>query len=187
MRKLLLLVAATFIVAVGCLNPAPPPSGPESAPLAVVVGDSLIVGAETEGDGALQYNFGTIGSGFLTNDLHDNGYRTSVAGTVGSKTSSLNNWSAWSSTPDIVVIALGTNDMRDSSTSVSTAANNVTAFLNRYPTSQVVFVGIAETTTWGLNKSGPAWNSWLKSEALRRGGTFVDWAPQIAAHLHMLF
>jgi lysophospholipase L1-like esterase len=146
-----------------------------SGPKVGVVGDSLVFQAEygsTTETPELDHR--------LTDALVGAGYRAAITAMSAASTSSLGAWGSFVN-DDIVVTALGTNDMRintatgTSYTTLKQATLNLEAHLARVRADCDVLVGIVETPYRGLNVFGPAWNQILRDHA----DVFVDWARMI--------
>jgi lysophospholipase L1-like esterase len=166
-------------VLAGCLNPPPPPMGPAGGPLVGGVGDSLTYHADK--GMALDSP-----EHYFADDLGPLGYRTSVAGTIGANTRDLPRWGGWAETPSYVFVALGTNDRHvidgQPAVPLEETIANVEAFLDRWAPARPVLVGIVESSSWGLDGTGPAWNDYLEAEAAERGGCYLDWWAIASQH-----
>lgn len=90
--------------------------------------------------------------------------------------------------PDVLVVALGTNDMHihpgatQPSGDLEAARLLYRAWLAEVPAACVVLVGVAENVTgWGLDITGPGWNLMLAEEAaLHANARYVAWEPELA-------
>jgi hypothetical protein len=153
-----------------------------------VVGDSLTYQAEhgTAPDPSYATHI-------LTDELNTAGYATRVAARSGADTRSLRMWAGWQTPPDIVVMALGTNDRRWAPVpgmvptgfpfQLHISQPNVVNYLNHWPNTCMVLVGVTERPNkWRHDVYGPYWNRWLRYYAGLRGGVFVDWAGISAGH-----
>ena len=185
-EKRLAGLAVGLMVLTSCLPPATPwvASTPTSPRLAVV-GDSQIYSVQhvTLGDDRHR----------MTDFFTSLGYAYSESSEVGAATTDLEPFgrkgvAGWpDEAPQILVEALGTNDMHAqngaSNVPIDVAEQNLTTYLDRLPSTRVVFVEIPETTPWRLDQFGPAWNAFLADQAARRGGQVVPWASLLAQHL----
>lgn len=135
-----------------------------------VVGDSLTYQADGGDDGQEE----------LLTALEREGFDASGGGfpgmTVGSAYQTM--WSKGS--PDILVIALGTNDVGNGNVPVETVRSTLSQWLQEVPDACVVLVGVNETTeAWQLDQLAPPYNEMLRQLADEHGdGHVVDWAPE---------
>jgi lysophospholipase L1-like esterase len=178
------MVSLSSIVFISACLPSPSPvQGPIGGEAVGVIGDSQTYIAE-EGPG-LEY---PDPDQFLTDLLVADGRRVSISAFIGAGTHDLSDLEPWPEPLDILAIALGANDMRvDEATglpqvSLAEASDSMTSYLQAAGFGCLVLVGIPETTPWGLDQTGPAWNSFLQSSAAGRGGVFVDWNAQTASN-----
>jgi lysophospholipase L1-like esterase len=143
-----------------------------------VVGDSLTWRAETGG------GFVRPTPHYLTDELVGAGDDASVFGFVGFNTDALDDLTDWPSPgPDIVVVALGTNDAHNRFVPVDRYTTNLTTFLDRTPSACSVLVTVIESPAWGLDVTAPAYNQSLRDLAATRPATVVvDWTSVAAAH-----
>lgn len=181
MLSVLLVVVAALGVA-GCL-PAPPAWVGSSGPGVLVVGDSLVNGAQTGG--------GLDSSDpdrFLDEALNSAGYRASVSKMIGASTGDLVMAKPLPSpAPDVVVVALGTNDMHDGAVPVATAVGNIEAYLDEAGAVCSVVVTIVDEPSWGLDVTAPLFNAALVGLAESRPGVLVaDWAAVVDGHPEFL-
>lgn len=153
---------------------APVPNGIDVG----VVGDSLTYRAETGG------GFSTPLPHRLTDDLTAAGYGSSVFGLVGFHTDVLDDLADWPApAPDIVVVALGTNDAHNTFVPVDRYVTNLVTFLDRTPAACTVLVTVIQSPAWGLDVTAPAYNQALRDLAATRPATVVvDWTSVAAAH-----
>jgi len=140
-----------------------------------VVGDSLTYEAE-HGPGPDPY----YQRHYLIDAFNDTGHAARVAARSGATTGSLAMWGQWESPPDVIVMALGTNDLYYK-VSPTVTKTNVRNYLGRWPGACPVLVGVKPSAPRGIEPT--AWNAWLAAEATARGGVFVDWAAISAPHL----
>lgn len=84
--------------------------------------------------------------------------------------------------PDVLVVALGTNDSRDGAIPLETSRQALTVWLEEVPSSCVVLVGVNEgTSTWGLDVYGPPFNAMLEDVAADHPDVrVVQWDPDPA-------
>ena len=91
-------------------------------------------------------------------------------------------------TPDVLVIALGTNDMRimpgetEPRTTVEAVRPLVAAWLAEVPAACVRLIGPSDSITgWGLDVTAPPFNTMLAEEAaLHADAEYVAWNPDPA-------
>ena len=129
------------------------------------MGDSLVYMSDASGLGGIET--------YVTDELVTGGYRAYVTGWI---------------TPDVLVIALGTNDMRVNpqtglpSTTPEAAAIVLGSWLAEVPDACVRLVGVAESVTgWGLDVTGPGWNAMLAATAATHAdAAYVAWEPLTA-------
>lgn len=184
MRRIVVIVVLSVIVA-GCL---PSPSLWVGSGVRVgVVGDSIVY--VTEHDTYKDANH------HLTDALVAAGYAVSASDKIGATTTDLGTLPPWP-TPgaEIVSIELGTNDMDATTTpgqpsvAYAIAEANYNAYLVSLDAAGVrcvVLVEVALAPSWGLDVTGPVWNTYLASVAATRpaGSTvIVPWAAQAIAH-----
>jgi lysophospholipase L1-like esterase len=135
-----------------------------------VVGDSL----------TFQANDGDQGQDELLAALEREGFEPSGGGIPGMTVESAHQtmWSKGS--PDIVVLALGTNDMANGQVPLDAVRTTLSQWLQEVPDACVVLVGVNETTeAWQLHEHGPAYNEMLRQLAAEHGeGHVVDWTPE---------
>lgn len=135
-----------------------------------VVGDSL----------TLQADGGDERQGELLTALEREGFDATGGGVPGMTVESAYRtmWSEGS--PDILVIALGTNDVGNGNASVDAVRSTLSQWLQEVPDSCVVLVGVNEATeAWGLHEHAPPYNEMLRQLADEHGdGHVVDWAPE---------
>ncbi|MDG2025893.1 MAG: SGNH/GDSL hydrolase family protein [Acidimicrobiales bacterium] len=177
------LVSALAIMVSSCVTGTW--TGNNADPSVVVIGDSLVFISERSGPGGTET--------WITDDLVAGGAYGYVTGWIGS-TLWLGYEVAWESPsrqgiiPDVLVVALGTNDMRifpgetEPGGDVEKSRLDIKAWLAEVPAACVVLVGVAENIWgWGLDVSGPAWNAMLADEAaLHANATYVPWEPDLA-------
>lgn len=160
-------------------------TGDPGDPHVAVVGDSLIAFSE---NGSL-----TGTETLITDDLVAAGTRAWVTGWTGAGFA----WAyedLWNLparegvTPDVLVLALGTNDMHippggtEPLTSVEAVRPVVAAWLAEVPNACVRLIGPAESITgWGLDVTAPPFNAMLAEEAaLHADAEYVAWNPDPA-------
>jgi lysophospholipase L1-like esterase len=154
--------------------------GDPADPAVVVIGDSLIFQAEG--------NYGLEdGQRALAQALVDAGYQAHVTGFIG-ETLPAGYRDLWPSVPsppapDVLVIALGTNDSHDGAVPLADSRAALSAWLTEAAAVPcVVLVEVNEAATdWQLDVYGPAYNDMLADEALSHPRAFtVPWAPDPA-------
>lgn len=174
-------VAACAVLLGGCHGPW---KGEPDDPSIMVYGDSLtylsnqtLGGTET----------------MVTDALVDAGGYASVTGVIGLSVPLAYPF-VWHSPgrdgllPDVLVVALGTNDMRihpgmtGPLVDLEMARLRYRAWLAEVPEACVVLVGVAENVAgWGLDITGPGWNAMLAEEAaLHANARYVAWEPDLA-------
>jgi len=187
MRQLWLLSVAVLAVLAlaGCQLPGSIPSGwtwvttmTDPSARVAVVGDSLTWQAE---HGSSSTTDPYYQRHYLIDALDAQGWAARVAAKSGATTTSLSMWGQWASPPDVIVMALGTND-NYYSMPMTTSVTNIRTYLGRWPNACVVYVGVVPSVPRGIADTAPAWNDWLASEAAARGGVFVDWAGISTGH-----
>lgn len=162
---------------VGACLPAPSPWLGTAGVTVGVVGDSLVHHAEL-GPG------GRPGDPRrLSAELVAAGRRASVSSAVGADTPDLASITAF---PDpgaeLLVVALGTNDMR-AGLPIPTAIANIEAFVAVIAPRCTVVVTIVDEPSWGLQELGPAFNAALVDLAAGRTDVVVaDWASLAEAN-----
>lgn len=175
---LYLAALLAVILAVGCV-----PSGwswvattPNPTAHVAVVGDSLTWQAEHGSSSTTDPHYLRH---YLIDELNARGWAARVAAKSGATTASLKLWGQWASPPDVIVMALGTNDLYYK-LPADTSQANVRSYLDRWPLACPVLVGVKPSAPRGIEPS--AWNAWLAAEAAARGGVYVDWAGISAGH-----
>jgi lysophospholipase L1-like esterase len=143
-----------------------------------VVGDSLTWQAE---HGSTSTTDPYYERHYLTDLLNKHGMATRVAAKSGVTTDSLRLWTRWETAPDVIVMALGTND-NYFDVPITTSINNVRTYLARWPDGCTVYVGVVPSTPRRIDDTAPAWNDWLRQEAGRTGGVYLDWPAISAGH-----
>lgn len=157
-------------------------TGDEAAESVVVIGDSLVFWTE-------QATLHTSET-WLTDDLVAAGHYAYVTGWIGLDVDLAypvvwNHASRQGIIPDVLVIALGTNDMHVDAvtgappTTPELAAPVLDAWLAEVPDACVRLIGVAESITgWGLDVTAPGWNAMLGAAAASHAdGAFVPWEP----------
>ena len=160
-------------------------TGDENATTVAVIGDSLVFQSERA---SLESN-----ETWITDALVNEGYRAWVTGMIGSTVNSAfvypnywNNQQREGVNPDIIVVALGTNDMNMKDGVVAADVEVQRLILRDWLASQpqacVRLIGVAENVWgWGLDITGPVWNNMLAEEAsLHPNAEYVAWEPDIA-------
>jgi lysophospholipase L1-like esterase len=181
MRRALGFMAVLLVVglSVGCLT-VPTPWAGDSGPYVGVIGDSLVQQSNTGG--------GIDGSDpdhYLQDDLTAAGYRVSLSAFIGATTKDLGAVLPFPAPgPEIVVIGLGTNDVRNADqTTIGNAIGNIANYLDRRPTACTALITIIDEPGWGLDVSAPLYNAALAQLAADRGNTIIaDWAAVADAH-----
>lgn len=180
MRRTATVVASVVVGVVLCVACLPPPSGwyGDSGPRVGVIGDSLVQAAEA---GGFQTN---DPDRFLSAAMAEAGYRTSTSAFVGATTSDLGVLLSFPEPgPEISVLALGTNDMRDGRVAVETALGNIVGYLERRPVACTALVTIVDEPTWGLDVTAPLYNLALAALAGARDDVVVvDWGAVVDEH-----
>lgn len=175
---LLLVALATWARPAGATIPSGWSWVPPTAPHVAVVGDSLAWQAE---HGSSSTSDPYYQRHYLTDALGAEGWYSRIAARSGATTDSLRLWSQWASAPDVIVMALGTND-NYYSVPPATSLARIRTYLARWPAARVVYVGVAPSVPRGIADTAPAWNELLRQEAARTGGVFLDWAAISAGH-----
>ncbi|MEZ5244622.1 MAG: hypothetical protein R2707_05965 [Acidimicrobiales bacterium] len=130
---------------------------------------------------------------WITDELIAGGFQAYLTGLVGVTVdfTYLHLWNQPSRqgiTPDVLVVALGTNDMHvDPQTGLplttpEAAAIVLGTWLAEVPDACVRLVGVAESVAgWGLDVTGPGWNAMLvATAAAHANATYVAWEPLAA-------
>lgn len=177
-----LVVAAALLVVSSCATGEW--TGDPQAASVVVLGDSLVFQSEQSLNGTETW---------ITDDLVANGLYGWVTGHTGLKVADAypavwNTPSRQGLIPDVLVIALGTNDMHvddatgQPPTTPEAARPLLRAWMAEVPAGCVKLIGPAESITgWGLDVTAPAWNVMLAEEAaLHANATYVPWDPLLA-------
>lgn len=178
---------AAFVVAAALLSSCATGTwtGDVADPAVVVLGDSLVF----ESEQATIFTSET----WITDDLVAAGTRAWVTGWTGLRFERAypDLWDAPfrdGVVPDVLVIAVGTNDMRVDAesglppTTPEEVRPILAAWLAEVPDACVRVVGVAESISgWGLDVTGPAFNAMLAEEvALHADAAYVPWAPDPA-------
>jgi hypothetical protein len=164
---------AVFVAIVACDPILPSSSSDVEAPTVLVVGDSLVEQANG--------NAAPGESGPLTAALVEAGYEAEVHATFGLKVATTDPWT-WSSwrpeDVDVLVIALGTNDMRIEEYQfgdLEVARSRIQGWFDEAPDACSVSVEINEGgTAWGLDDTAPSYNAMLRDISDRT----VPWDPE---------
>jgi lysophospholipase L1-like esterase len=157
--------------------------GPPEATSVSVIGDSLVYQAETELGNEQQTRL-------LSDELVTSGYRAHVSGWVGETTAAGYDdlWPLVADEPglDIVVIALGTNDVNRAVPLEDSRAALRTWLAETGDVGCVALIGLNESAyAWQLDLFGPAYNQMLADEAAQLpNGIFVPWEPDLDIHGH---
>src|SRR5680860_1053144 len=141
----------------------------------VVIGDSLVFQAD-RGD--------QVGdeTQYLKEALEDGGYDAEVIGNIGLSLP-IADQSVWpevvAQPPDILVVALGTNDSHNGASPLSTSRSILSRWLSQVPEACVVLVEVSSTTdSWGLDVYAPPFNAMLHEVAADHPNAHVvEWAP----------
>lgn len=197
MRKIVMGAVAAAILVVGCVPAECAPTasiptgwswvGPAGAPTVAVVGDSLTWQAEHGSSSTTDPYYQRHA---LTDQLNAAGFRTRIAARSGEDTRVLRLWGGWHTAPDVIVMALGTNDRRWTADlrdpwplPLHISQPDVVNYLKHWPNACVVYVGVVEAPNrWLHNVYGPYWNWWLRQRAAATGGVFVNWWGEVQAH-----
>jgi len=187
MRQLWLLSVAVLAVLAlaGCQLPGSIPSGwtwvttmPDPSARVAVVGDSLTWQAE---HGSSSTTDPYYLRHHLIDQLNAQGWAGRVAAKSGATTDALRMWAGWASPPDVIVMALGTND-NYYNVPMATSVANIRGYLGRWPSACVVYVGVVPSVPRGIDDTAPTWNDWLRAEAAATGSVYVDWPAYSATH-----
>jgi lysophospholipase L1-like esterase len=155
--------------------------GPADATSVSVIGDSLVYQAETDLDS-------TEPTRLLADELVASGYRAHVSGWIGETTAAghAQLWPMVAGEPDldILVIALGTNDVKRSVPLEDSRAALRSWLADAGDVGCIALVGLNESAyAWQLGIFGPAYNQMLAEEAAQLPkGIFVPWAPDLDIH-----
>lgn len=177
-------IAALGALGVGCLPNPTPLEGPPEGLTVGLAGDSLTYIAEHGQPFDLERHR-------LTDRIEEeDGRRVSISALPGAVTDDLATQAEWPAVPmDIIAIALGTNDMHvdeqtgEPRTPLAVAEQNLTDYITAKNPGCVVAIGIAETEPWGLDQTGPQWNSFLAQLAAENSDViYINWAADVAAH-----
>jgi hypothetical protein len=160
--------------------------GDPAAPSVVLIGDSLVFHADGNSQAGEDNQR-------ISDELIARGLRPYVQGWAGANLAI--GRLVWDSPsrnqvaePDVVVIAFGTNDMKDADgdgphVPLETSRAILTDWLGVLPADACVrLVGVAETIWgWGLHETGPPFNAMLAQVAATRPGTeYLAWEPDPA-------
>lgn len=147
----------------------------------MIFGDSITYRLE-HGPGLDRTNQYTL----LTDHLVVTGHSASVSAMIGAVTNGLDSVAQYVPAPgaDILLIALGTNDMHVNTSTgtsyftVEEAVANLSNAIDTIGAPCTILVTIAETEPWGLDVTGPAFNRALRAMPDVR---IADWAPVVEA------
>jgi len=169
-------VMTMFVTA--CLPPFGPWSGDGDGPLVAVVGDSLVHAAQFDGG-----NDPDDPDRFLDDELAAGGYRSTVSARIGADTADLARLEAPAEPADVVIVALGTNDL-DRGVTVERAIANIVDFLDRLsPRCAAVVTVVVDAPDWGLDVTAPPYNAALADLGATRDDLVVaDWATRSSSH-----
>ncbi len=169
-----LVVAVSVLVLVACV-PRPSSWLGESGYHVGVIGDSLVHNAEV--GGGVDVN---DPDRFLSQALVDAGFRASVAAAIGAQTADLAPMVPFPEPGvEILVIGMGTNDVRDPSVTVETAISNVVGYIDAHPVPCAALLTIATD----LSVTAPAYNAALAQLAAEREDiVLADWAAVLDGH-----
>jgi hypothetical protein len=161
-------------------------TGEPSAPSVVLIGDSLTYRAEQDPEDATQTHL-------LTEAIVAEGWYAYVTGFIGNDVleAHQSHWVTPSRMsepdPDALVLALGTNDMRDTEGApalpLDVVRHELESWLGELEAGTCVrLVGVAENVvgTWRLDLWGPAYNLMLAEVAAaftELDAQYVEWAP----------
>jgi hypothetical protein len=144
-----------------------------------VIGDSLVFQAEGN------FTFKTSNR-YVADDLIALGYQSHVSGWIGATLASAHQY-IWPEVSgmtdlDVLVLALGTNDM-GGGTSVADARATLDAWLDEAAgVGCIALVGVnVHAYAWGLDVTGPPYNAMLADEAATRDHViYEEWDPDLA-------
>ena len=177
---LALIVAALLLVASGCLGAPTAWTGPSDGLRVGFYGDSMTQLAET-GGGADQ---GPDAPHMLTDAMVAAGFQSSYSALIGATSPDLKSISypAGTPAPQVVVVALGTNDLHAGYANPQTIISNIVTFINRMKPECAIIVNIEEIPIWGLSTYAPPYNRLLdKLAASRPDVVIADWNSEVQA------
>lgn len=182
MKAIALVVAAGAVLATACQSGVW--MGNATATSVSVMGDSLIYQAEGN------YQSTDPPQRLLADELVAAGYRAHVSGWIGETIQAGHDdlWPIVENEPglDIVVIALGTNDVNRSIPLEDSRASLDAWLTETDGVGCVALIGLNESAyAWSLDIYGPAFNQMLAEEAdLHPNAIFVPWVPDLDIHGH---
>lgn len=174
------VVSALIFTATGCMGTPTPWTGPSNGLRVGFYGDSITQLSET-GGGTDQ---GPDRPHMLTEAMVAAGFQSSYSALIGADTADLTNitYPPGSPAPQVVVIALGTNDLHDGYASPESVLSDIATFIDRMKPECAIVVNVAEIPTWGLSTYAPPYNSLLNDLAASRPDVVVaDWNSQVQA------
>lgn len=180
-RRVIAVVATVGCLALAAACQSGVWMGPEGATSVSVIGDSLVYQAESEVGNDQQTRL-------LADELVASGYRAHVSGWIGETTAAgyEDLWPSVADEPglDILVIALGTNDVNRSIPLEDSRAALRTWLAEAGDVGCVALIGLNESAyAWQMDIFGPAYNQMLADEAAQLpNGIFVPWEPDLAIH-----
>jgi hypothetical protein len=173
-------VGLGLLVASGCQTGTW--AGDAGATSVAIMGDSLVY--QSEGDSSV------VPTRMLTDELVAAGYRTHVSGWVGETIAAghVDLWPQVADEPglDIVVIALGTNDVNRAVPLEDSRAALQSWLTETADVGCVALIGLNEHAyAWQLDVHGPPFNAMLAEQAaLAPNAIFVPWEPDLDIHGH---
>jgi hypothetical protein len=177
-RAVIFLSIGLTLVAAACL-PKPSSWYGDSGPYVGVIGDSLVHAAET--GGGLDPD---DTDRFVSQRLAQSGYRASVSAMIGAVTADLRTVAAFPEPGfELLVLALGTNDMHDGAVPVDVAIGDIVTYLDAHTPACTALVTIVDEPSWGLDVTAPVYNAALADLATERADVIIaDWAAVVDAH-----
>lgn len=180
--KIALSVATAILIFVttGCLSTPSAWTGPADGLRVGFYGDSITQMSET-GGGTSQ---GPDVPHQLTDAMVAAGFQSSYSAMVGAQSADLTNITYPDGTPgpQVVVVALGTNDLHDGNASPETVISNIVTFLDRMKAECSIIVNVEEISVWGLSTYAAPYNALLDDLAASRPDVVVaDWNSQVQA------
>lgn len=177
----LVISAALMLIATGCLSGPSVWKGPSGGLRVGFYGDSMTQKAET-GGGADQ---GPSAPHMLTDAMIAAGFQSTYSALLGAKSPDLTaiTYPTGTPGPQVVVIALGTNDLHDGYANPQTLISNIVAFINRIKPECAIIVNVEAIPVWGLSTYAPPYNQLLdKLAASRPDIAIADWNSEVQAN-----
>lgn len=185
MKAKFALTVALVLVATGCLSAPGPWTGPSDGLRVGFYGDSITQLSET-GGGTDQ---GPSAPHLLTAAMVAAGFQSSYSALIGATTPNLMNitYPADTPGPQVIVVALGTNDLHNGYYNPQTIISNIVKLINRLQPECAIIVNIEEIPVWGLSTFAPAYNNLLdKLAASRPDVVIADWNSEVQADPSMI-